>query len=533
MFIFILCAASGKTHAKLLAHSGMIVKMCVKSNLKRIMKKMKNLPTWLFTILRIIVGWLMLYEGISKLLTPGWTAKYYMMGSTWILSDFLNWMASSPSAMRIVDFMNIWGLTIIGLSLFIGLFVRWSSIAGSILLLFYFAAYPPIPGYTFGVVTEGSYLWVDKTFILFFLLLVFSVIKSDFFYGVDRFIKRWKEEKPFKVTSPATDQPTSLIRREFLSNMISLPFFGAFAYALYKKKKWDSFEEKILAIRPDTDARTGATTLSFQFSSLENLKGQLPKGRIGNVDVSRVILGGNLIGGWAHSRDLIYVSKFVRAYHDDERIMRTFQLAERCGINTMLSHYSHGYHINKYNHEIGGNMQYFADCRGEEQIRIAEEYGATAMYPNGDWSDRHVREGKIDEIAKVVEQIRSYGKPAGIGAHRLETVQACVEQGIKPDFWMKTLHHLNYWSAQAIPPRGVYCVNPQETIDFMNSLEEPWIAFKTLGAGAIPPNDGFPYAFNNGADFICVGMFDFQIVDDVNIALDTLSNVDRIRPWRG
>ncbi|WP_436418129.1 hypothetical protein KCV26_04675 [Petrimonas sulfuriphila] len=67
----------------------------------------------------------------------------------------------------------------------------------------------------------------------------------------------------------------------------------------------------------------------------------------------------------------------------------------------------------------------------------------------------------------------------------------------------------------------------------MNALEEPRIAFKVLAAGAIEPKDGFKYAFDNGADFICVGMYDFQIVDDTNILLDTLSNVQRVRPWRG
>ena len=80
---------------------------------------------------------------------------------------------------------------------------------------------------------------------------------------------------------------------------------------------------------------------------------------------------------------------------------------------------------------------------------------------------------------------------------------------------------------------NVFCSNPQETIDFMNKLEQPWIAFKTLAAGAIKPKDGFQYAFNNGADFIVVGMYDFQLVDDTNILLDALANVSRTRPWYG
>jgi hypothetical protein len=59
------------------------------------------------------------------------------------------------------------------------------------------------------------------------------------------------------------------------------------------------------------------------------------------------------------------------------------------------------------------------------------------------------------------------------------------------------------------------------------------MGFKVLAAGALEPKDGFKWAFENGADFICVGMFDFQVVEDVNIALDTLNNLNRTRPWFG
>ncbi len=54
--------------------------------------------------------------------------------------------------------------------------------------------------------------------------------------------------------------------------------------------------------------------------------------------------------------------------------------------------------------------------------------------------------------------------------------------------------------------------------------KEPWIAFKTMAAGAIHPKDAFRYAWENGADFVCAGMYDFQLVEDVNIALDALGS---------
>jgi len=72
------------------------------------------------------------------------------------------------------------------------------------------------------------------------------------------------------------------------------------------------------------------------------------------------------------------------------------------------------------------------------------------------------------------------------------------------------------------------------SIKFMGTLQEPWIAFKVLAAGVIKPQVGLKYAFTNGADFVCMGMYDFQIVEDVNIALNTLGKItDRSRPWFG
>jgi uncharacterized membrane protein YphA (DoxX/SURF4 family) len=510
---------------------------------------MKRYSSYLLTVLRILIGWHFLYEGITKLISPVWSAKYYLLGSKWIFAGLFHWMASNPNILKVVDFLNIWGLILIGLSLIIGLFVRWSSVAGAILLFFYFVAYPPIFGYTLGVVAEGNYQWVDKNLIEFFILIVFVALPTEFFFGADRWLKHWKEEKPnAPIPASGSEGGFSNKRREFLRDMISVPFLGAFAYVIYKKNKWDSFEKKFLTEKPD--AVSSATLKSFQFTSLEDLKGTIPKGKIGEFELSRLVMGGNLIGGWSHARDLIYVDKLIKMYHTDERVMMTLQLAEKCGINTIISNPQQCRIVSKYRHETGGKMQFISDCgvgnNFIEGIEVSIKGGAHALYSHGGKSDYRVYNNDLsffDELVKGLELIRSYGKPAGIGAHRIETIKACVEHGIKPDFWVKTLHTHDYWSAQVdlekkdVPEPGWkdnnFCAKPEATIDFMSRLEEPWIAFKTLAAGAIRPEKGFRYAFDNGADFICVGMYDFQIVEDVNITLDCLTNVNRSRPWRG
>ena len=66
----------------------------------------------------------------------------------------------------------------------------------------------------------------------------------------------------------------------------------------------------------------------------------------------------------------------------------------------------------------------------------------------------------------------------------------------------------------------------------MQTVEKPWIAYKVMAAGAIPPSDAFGYAFDKGADHILAGMFDFEIEEDVHIANEAISKAKRKRPWR-
>jgi len=351
---------------------------------------MKKYSSYLFTLLRILIGWHFLYEGIFKLIHPEWTSKYYLLGSKWIFAGVFHWMASSPGIVSFIDFLNVWGLILIGLSLFIGLLVRWSSVAGAVLLFFYFAAYPPIPGYTFGAITEGNYQWVDKNLIELVMLVILATLPADFLFGFDRWIRRWKDEKP---NAPIPDARTggnySGRRREVLRDLISVPFLGAFAYMLYKKSRWDSFEKKYLL--DETDAISSATLKTFQFTTLGDLKGTVPKGKIKDLELSRLIMGGNLIGGWAHARDLLYVDKLVKMYHNDNKVMMTLQLAEKCGINAIISNPAQLRIVNKYRHETGGKIKFISDCgvgnNFIEGIEASLKGGADILYSHGGKTD--------------------------------------------------------------------------------------------------------------------------------------------------
>jgi len=516
-------------------------------------RSLQNLSTFqlsFLVILRIAIGWHFLYEGLVKLLDPNWSSAGYLAESKWIFSGFFNWILMTPTVLKVADLMNIFGLILIGLGLFFGCFTRIASISGIALLLLYYVANPPFIEITQGIHAEGNYLFVDKNLVELIALSVLAIFPAGMYWGLDRLIflrkdqsttiERKEEEPAERESKREPEEKPFIERRELIKNLITLPIFGAFVYAVLKKRGWESFEERHLLAAADNDieAVTSATIKTFRFASLEDLKGEIPYGQIGNLKISRMFLGGNLIGGWAHARDLIYVSKLVKAYHHDQKVFDTFRLAEKCGINTILTNPALCRVINKYWRQEKGKIQFISDCGYQNDvilgIKVSVDAGASAGYVHGGIADRLVEEGKLEVIGEALELIRRNGLPAGIGAHKLETVKGCVAFGLKPDYWVKTLHRIDYWSAMPEEEHdNIWCTNPEETIAFMNKLEQPWIAYKVLAAGAIHPEVGFPYAFENGADFICVGMYDFQIVDDVNLAVDVLSgDLERERPWR-
>ena len=352
----------------------------------------------------------------------------------------------------------------------------------------------------------------------------------------------------------------NLNRREVLSTLGIVPVLGI-SSSLSKEKsknKIDALTAPTFITRSDKLEYARLRILDLNDPKILAKQKKMPVCKIGNLKLGRIICGSNLISMNMHARDLYYVRDLAANYNTEERIFMTLKRCEEYGINSIVlkNHNFKQYRLSNYWSQWGGKMKWIADVittdinRYEQLLVEHLELGASAAYLWGGASDIWYYQKKKDNIIKAFEIMKKYDIPIGIGAHRLEPVMFCEKEGLTPDFYIKTLHHDRYWSAHPKENRqfmemyekdsphhaqyhdNMFCHNYQETIAFMQDVKVPWIAFKVLAAGAIGAEEGLKFAFAGGADFVCLGMFDFQVKQDVELTLKAIAEANnRKRPW--
>ena len=241
---------------------------------------------------------------------------------------------------------------------------------------------------------------------------------------------------------------------------------------------------------------------------------EMPYGMLGKTKISRMMLGGNLIGGWMHSRDLKYVNSLFRAYATEDKMIETLAVAEANGINTVFE--TGANFIERYNRECNGKMQFIPHIKVEshqtelalkDHIQQQVDTGACALYVWGVAGDTLVRAGAIDQLKLAVELAKRHDLPIGVGGHSLQVPIACEKADVPCDFYVKTYHEDNYPSATPKEHRkdfawldgeneywydNMWCINPEETVEFMKSVKKPWVAFKNPGRRSDPSACGDP-----------------------------------------
>ncbi len=148
--------------------------------------KYSKIQTIILVLLRLVVGYHFLFEGMDKLFDPNWTSAGFLLQSNWLFADIFHSLVESSIILAVVDFMNIWGQILIGIGLLLGLFSTWAAYAGALLIFFYYIAIPPF---------TTSYTFIDKNLLELFAFLVLAVFPTSQIIGIDLLINKLKKRK--------------------------------------------------------------------------------------------------------------------------------------------------------------------------------------------------------------------------------------------------------------------------------------------------------------------------------------------------
>ena len=148
--------------------------------------KYSKIQTIVLVLLRLVVGYHFLFEGMDKLFDPNWTSAGFLLQSNWLFADIFHSLVESSIILAVVDFMNIWGQILIGIGLLLGLFSTWAAYAGALLIFFYYIAIPPF---------INSYTFIDKNLLELFAFLVLAVFPTSQIIGIDLLINKLKKRK--------------------------------------------------------------------------------------------------------------------------------------------------------------------------------------------------------------------------------------------------------------------------------------------------------------------------------------------------
>lgn len=240
--------------------------------------------------------------------------------------------------------------------------------------------------------------------------------------------------------------------------------------------------------------------------------GELPKIKLGTLEVSRLILGSNPFFGFAHKPD--DTGRRMREYYTEERIMAVMDEAAGHGITAVWTPcYSRWIRLwNKYRHN-GGKLKIWIgqpDPQPElmkDHITAAAENGARAICIQGERVDQQFRAGRWDVLRGWLDHIHRFDLPAGMATHRPDTHLAAEAHRLPTEFYHQCFFQ----------PENYSTTCRRQAIAAVRKLDKPVVGYKVLAAGRLPAEEGFTFAFRHlrRKDGICVGVFPKDDPDQV------------------
>ncbi len=237
---------------------------------------------------------------------------------------------------------------------------------------------------------------------------------------------------------------------------------------------------------------------------------------LGNVAVSRLIVGGNPFSGNSHQSAELNAE--MRDYYTVERIKATLRDCEEQGINTFLGRADN--HIQRMLVEYwneGGAIQWIAQTAPEraslpDNIRQLAGAGAKCCYVHGGQSDRLAAAGDLDPIREALEVGKELGLVMGVAGHDPDTHRQVVERNLGAQF-----HCCSFYNLGGDRGESYLAADRDIMTELVRQLDVPVIGYKIMAAGRNEPEEAFSYAFSHikATDAVCVGVFPKHRPDEV------------------
>ena len=260
--------------------------------------------------------------------------------------------------------------------------------------------------------------------------------------------------------------------------------------------------------------------------------------QIGNVKVSRFILGSNPFSGFSHQSSDVDMQ--MKRYFTIARIKETLREAERLGVNTLIGRSDH--HVMRMLLEYwdeGGTLQWFAQTCPElgvpeVSIERAAGMGAKACHIHGGVMDYLLAQKRMDEVQPLLEMIRQRGMQAGIAGHN-PAVFEWAEEHLDADYYLCCYYNSAHRDERAEHVSGMkeWFLEEDRTamVKLIGQLSRPVVHYKILAAGRNNPAEAFAFAAQHmrAGDAVCVGVgpSDVQqmVRDDVQLLEHSLADV--------
>jgi len=250
--------------------------------------------------------------------------------------------------------------------------------------------------------------------------------------------------------------------------------------------------------------------------------GPLPTIRLGNHEVTRLIVGANPLSGYSYLGSSM--DQEMREYFTRERVVAFLAQCERAGINT------HQFHdttlmagIIRTLREQGSKMKFICLHSGGGVEQVIRDTQPIAIVHHGGVTDSLFRQGKSEQVHDFVKRVRDAGVLAGVSAHNPDCVKRISDEGWPVDFFMTCFHNLTRSQEEQakMPPadtmpkgHGFFASDPMAMIDVVRQVRQPCLGFKILAAGRkcdTPQavQSAFQFAFERlkPIDAVIVGMY--------------------------